>query len=225
MISSLTFASCYIYAPGGGCDVSDRSRSLCSLLKAGDTRLILKYAQLVGHHARACPTLDGFFDSGDVLVPVPGSEPRDPEARCVASLLAEALVNEGLADAHWPCIRRVQRVRKSATAAPRERPTAERHYDTLAVEFTRGAGGPMIGASGPTRVAGDPTRITLVDDVVTRGRTLLAAATRLHEAFPNARIQAFALLRTMGFVSRVDRLWDPCIGEITWRGGDARRNP
>jgi hypothetical protein len=52
MISSLTFASCYIYAPGGGCDVSERSRSLCSLLKAGDARLILKYAQLVKHHAR-----------------------------------------------------------------------------------------------------------------------------------------------------------------------------
>jgi hypothetical protein len=76
-----------------------------------------------------------------------------------------------------------------------------------------------------TQVAGDPARMTLVDDVVTRGRTLLAAATRLHDAFPHAQIQGFALLRTMGFAARVDRLWDPCIGEITWRGGDARRNP
>jgi predicted amidophosphoribosyltransferase len=211
MISSLTFASCYIYAPGGGCNVSERSRSLCSLLKAGDARLILKYAQLVKHHAGECAALAGFFDSSDVLVPVPGSEPRDPALRSVASLLAEALVHEGLAGAHWQCIRRVQRVRKSATAAPRERPTAQRHYDSLAVEFTQ--------------VAGDPARMTLVDDVVTRGRTLLAAATRLHDAFPNARIQGFALLRTMGFAARVDRLWDPCIGEITWRGGDARRNP
>jgi predicted amidophosphoribosyltransferase len=211
MISSLTFASCYIYAPGGGCDVSERSRSLCSLLKAGNARLILKYAQLVKHYAGECPALAGFFDSSDVLIPVPGSEPRDSTVRCVTSLLAEALVREGLAGAQWQCIRRVWPVRKSATAAPRERPTAQRHYDSLAVEFTQ--------------VAGDPARMTLVDDVVTRGRTLLAAATRLHDAFPNARIQGFALLRTMGFAPRVDRLWDPCIGEIIWRGGDARRNP
>jgi predicted amidophosphoribosyltransferase len=211
MIPSLTFASCYIYAPGGGCNLSERSRSLCALFKAGDARLISKYAKLVRHHTRGCPELARFFDSSDVLVPVPGSEPRDLEAQSAASLLAQALVREGLADAHWQCIRRVQRVRKSATAVPRERPTAQRHYDTLAVELPS--------------VVGDPMRMTLVDDVVTRGRTLLAAATRLHEAFPNTRIQGFALLRTMGFAARVDRLWEPCIGEIAWRGGDARRNP
>ena len=211
MIPSITFASCYIYAPGGRCDVSERSRSLCALLKAGDARLILKYAQSVKQHARECPTFAGFFSSSDVLVPVPGSEPPDPLRGSVASLLAEALVREGLAGAHCDCIRRIWPVRKSATAAPRERPSVERHYDSLAVEFTR--------------LCGDPARLTLVDDVVTRGRTLLAAASRLHDAFPRARIQAFALLRTMGFAPRVDRLLDPCIGEITWRGGDARRNP
>jgi predicted amidophosphoribosyltransferase len=210
MIPSLTFASCYIYAPGGRCDVSERSRSLCALLKAGDARLILKYAQCVKQHARECPTFDGFFSSSDVLVPVPGSEPLDSLSGSVASLLAEALVREGLAGSHCDCIRRVRPVPKSATAPPRERPSVERHYDSLAVEFTRVA---------------DPARLTLVDDVVTRGRTLLAAATRLHDAFPQARIQAFALLRTMGFAPRLDRLLDPCIGEIAWRGGDARRNP
>jgi len=211
MISSLTFASCFIYAPGGACVKSARSRFLCSRLKAGDAGVILKYAQLVRHHARGCSALAGFFDSSDLLIPVPGSGPQDPAIRCVASLIAEALVREGLGSAHWQCIRRVQPVRKSATSTPRERPTAERHFESLAVEITE--------------FAGDATRMTLVDDVVTRGRTLLAAATRLRDAFPNARIQGFALLRTLGFAPCVDRLWDPCIGEITWRRGDARRNP
>jgi predicted amidophosphoribosyltransferase len=202
MIPSITFTSCYVYAPGGRCDVSERSRSLCALLKAGDARLIQKYARCVTQHARECPTLAGFFRSSDVLVPVPGSEPVEPLRGSVARLLAEALVREGLAGAQCDCIRRVWPVRKSATAAPRDRPS---------VEFTR--------------VCGDAARLTLVDDVVTRGRTLLAAATRLHDVFPRARIQAFALLRTMGFASRVDRLLEPCIGEIAWRRGDARRNP
>jgi predicted amidophosphoribosyltransferase len=211
MIPSITFTSCYVYAPGGRCDISERSRSLCALLKAGDARLIEKYARRVKQHARECPTLAGFFSSSDVLVPVPGSGPVEPLRGSVARLLAEALVREGLAGAQCDCIRRVWPVCKSATAAPRDRPSVERHYDSLAVEFTR--------------LCGDAGRLTLIDDVVTRGRTLLAAATRLHDVFPRARIQAFALLRTMGFAPRVDRLLDPCIGEIAWRGGDARRNP
>jgi hypothetical protein len=65
----------------------------------------------------------------------------------------------------------------------------------------------------------------LVDDVVTKGRTLLAAAARVQEAFPCAEIRAFALIRTMGLTRNVERLVDPCIGEIRWRGGDACRTP
>jgi adenine/guanine phosphoribosyltransferase-like PRPP-binding protein len=65
----------------------------------------------------------------------------------------------------------------------------------------------------------------LIDDVVTKGRTLLAAATRVREALPGAEIRAFALLRTMGFIQGIDRLLDPCVGEIRWRAGDAHRNP
>ncbi len=70
-----------------------------------------------------------------------------------------------------------------------------------------------------------PEQLVLIDDVVTKGRTLLAAAARVHEALPDADIRAFALLRTMGWVQGVDRLLDPCVGEIRWRAGDAYRNP
>jgi hypothetical protein len=59
----------------------------------------------------------------------------------------------------------------------------------------------------------------------TKGRTLLAAATRLQEAFPHARISAFALLRTMGYIRCVNQLVDPCVGQIRWRAGDAHRSP
>ena len=69
------------------------------------------------------------------------------------------------------------------------------------------------------------TPALLVDDVVTKGRTLLAAAARLHEAFPNADLRAFALVRTMGFLPQLERLLEPCEGIIRWAGGDARREP
>ncbi|TLY79392.1 MAG: hypothetical protein E6K49_03865 [Gammaproteobacteria bacterium] len=61
--------------------------------------------------------------------------------------------------------------------------------------------------------------------MVTKGRTLLAAAARLHEAFPDADVRAFALVRTMGFLPQLDHLLEPCEGVIRWAGGDARREP
>jgi adenine/guanine phosphoribosyltransferase-like PRPP-binding protein len=100
-------------------------------------------------------------------------------------------------------------VHKSATAAPGERPSVHLHYESFFIE----------------RPAVSPERIVLIDDVVTKGRTLLAAATRVHEAFPCAQIRAFALVRTMGLIAGVNQLLDPCKGEIRWRAGDAHRSP
>jgi orotate phosphoribosyltransferase-like protein len=67
--------------------------------------------------------------------------------------------------------------------------------------------------------------VVIVDDVITKGRTLLAAAARVREALPDAQIRAFALLRTMALVSDLTNLLDPCRGEIRWMRGDARRIP
>lgn len=65
----------------------------------------------------------------------------------------------------------------------------------------------------------------LVDDVITKGRTILATAARLHEIFPDAYISAFALVRTMGFLGDVSQFLEPCAGFVRWGGGDARREP
>lgn len=59
----------------------------------------------------------------------------------------------------------------------------------------------------------------------TKGRTLLAAATRIREAFPTVQIRAFALVRTLGAVSGLRHLLEPCKGQIRWREGDAYRCP
>jgi hypothetical protein len=90
-----------------------------------------------------------------------------------------------------------------------ERPTVQQHYRSFAVIPSARA----------------PTQIVLVDDVITKGRTLVAAAMRLHEAFPEAEIRAFALVRTMGLILDVVRLFDPCEGVVRWNGDDAHRDP
>jgi hypothetical protein len=209
MIRAVAYASCYVYSPAGSGAVCERSRLLRALLKAGDASFMLKYALRVRQQATDSSLLTGFFGATDILVPVPGSAPSEAGGSWAAKHLAVALVNEGLGGAAWSGLRRVRAVRKSATAAPGERPTVNLHYDSFFIE----------------RPAIPLERIVLIDDVVTKGRTLLAAATRIHEAFPCAQIRAFALVRTMGFLPGVQQLLDPCKGVIRWRSGDAHRSP
>jgi hypothetical protein len=209
VIRTIEYASCYVYSPMGTGAVCERSRLLRTLLKAGDPSFIQKYACRVRQQAEDSPPLAGFFGAADVLVPVPGSTPYPAGGSWTAEHLALALLKVGLGGTAWPGLRRVRAVRKSATAAPGDRPTVSVHYESFVLE-------------PPTIV---PKRIVLIDDVVTRGRTLLAAASRVQEAFPYSQIRAFALLRTLGLIPGVQQLLDPCRGEIRWKAGDAHRSP
>jgi hypothetical protein len=209
MIRVVPFASCYVYSPGGACSTSARSRLLCATLKAGDEEFLHRYASRVRQQADSHPAFAELFAPGSVLIPVPGSAPCSPGTRWVAEGLARALAREGLGGTVWTGLKRVRPVRKSATADCGKRPTVAAHYRSFAID----------------EGFAPPEECILIDDVVTKGRTLLAAAARVRDAFPAARIRAFALLRTMGMVAEVERLIEPCRGEIRWRSGDAHRMP
>jgi hypothetical protein len=209
LIRTVEFAASYVYSPGGLCATSERSRLLRTLLKAGDQELIRKCAWRVRRQAADLPLFAGLFTPHDVLVPVPRSTPHVPGSIWVAEHLASALVRVGLARCAWTGLHRIRAVRKSATAIAGRRPTVLSHYDSFAIEGSVEA----------------LEHIILVDDVVSKGRTLLAAATRVQEALPHARIRAFAMVRTMGMVPDVSSLVDPCRGHIRWKAGDAHRSP
>jgi hypothetical protein len=208
MIEALAFASCYVYSPTGNGLICARSRLLRALLKDGDARFMIQYAERVREQARLPARLGGFFLAGDVLVPVPRSAPKTG-GTWVAAELAHAFVQQGLGAMTWPGLRRIRAVRKSATSARGARPSIASHYDSFRIEP------PAFHAAS----------VVLIDDVITRGRTLLAAASRVSEALPGAEIRAFALLRTLGRVTGIRHLLDPCRGEIRWVGGDAQRDP
>lgn len=57
-------------------------------------------------------------------------------------------------------------------------------------------------------------RLLLVDDVVTKGTTLLAAATVLRRRWPHVQVSAFAAIRTCGLEPDIERILDPCDGTI-----------
>jgi hypothetical protein len=208
VIDRVAFASCYVYSPAGGGVRCERSRLLRELLKEGDAHFMLKYAVRVRQQNEGRSCLAGFFRADDVLVPVPRCTPT-ARGTWVAAELAQALVWVGMGTKAWPGLHRTCAVRKSATAASRARPSVAVHYESFEVE----------------RLPCHAASLMLVDDVITRGRTLLAAAARLSEAFPGAPVRAFALLRTRGRVSSIEQLLEPCLGEIRWNGSDARRAP
>jgi adenine/guanine phosphoribosyltransferase-like PRPP-binding protein len=68
-------------------------------------------------------------------------------------------------------------------------------------------------------------RVTIVDDVVTKGSTLLAAASHVKSVLPGTEVRAFALVRTRGLVDEIESIIDPCVGIIARAGNDARRDP
>src|SRR5277367_3461442 len=127
MIERIDFASCYVYSPTGSGEICKRSRLLRALLKAGDARFLVKYANRVQQQAVEPSLLAGFFRAGDVLVPVPGSGPSS-RGMWVAADLADALLREGLGTVAWPGLQRIHAVPKSSTAPPGARPSVELHY-------------------------------------------------------------------------------------------------
>ena len=150
------------------------------------------------------PELREFLSPDMILVPAPGSSLLRPNSLWPTQLLCEKLCEEGLGARVFPCLTRATAVPKSAFCAPGERPSPMAHLNSIAVS-ARGA---------------LPEQLCIVDDVVTRGATLLGCASRLTAAFPNAQIRAFALARTEEFTRETSRVDQPCVGVIL-RNGDS----
>jgi predicted amidophosphoribosyltransferase len=206
--TSVAFVSCYVYSPRAVGAMGEAARLLCARVKASDPVWLARYAGSVSRATCRDRELEALFSRSAVLVPVPGSA-ISRDGVWAAERLAYALRAVGLGQGVWTALRRQVAVRKSATAPAGVRPSVREHFESLAVD----------------RSSGTAARIVLVDDVITKGRTLLAAAARLQVECPNADIRAFALIRTVGFVLRLTQLEELCHGVVRWAGGDARRSP
>lgn len=213
-LRSVLFYSSYIYSPRGASYSCEFSRQLCLRLKLGDPAYLAFCAAQVRELAIRDERFARLFARPVLLVPAPGSSASGANgagALWAAERLAFALHGIGLGESIWTGVRRILPVRKSATALNGSRPGVRQHYESLAVTALH--------------FATVPSRIVVIDDVITKGRTLFAASLRLQEAFPNADIRAFALVRTMGFLPSLSHCLDPCQGVIRWAGNDTRREP
>ena len=137
-----------------------------------------------------------------ILVPTPGSALLVEGGFWGPKWIAEGLVSAGLGSEVLPCLVRSTPVAKSAFQAPGERPDAQRHFDTIEV-----------------------SELPLGGGRITKGSTLLGAASRLATVLSSHTPRAFALVRTMGLRPDVERIVDPCVGTIRRHGSDADRQP
>ena len=154
-----------------------------------------------------------FFDQETSLVPVPRSSLMKPDTLWVPDRIASALVEKRLGKEVVQCLVRETPVPKAAWSDSSQRPTPSRHFETIAVQGS---------IEDPP-----PQKLVLVDDIVTRGATLLGSANRLLEAFPKARVRAFAAMRTISVPSEFVNLYDPQSGTIEYRAwiDDTLRRP
>ena len=145
-----------------------------------------------------------FFTNKTVLASVPGHEPISPTRELtIGELICRQFYEIGLGGTFIPLLSRATKVQKSAYSLPGQRPDAKVHYDSLLID-------PSIAKY---------ERILLVDDIVTRGCTLMGSALRVIEEFPKADVRAFALMRTMSFIPDIDEVLAPCEGTITLESG------
>jgi hypothetical protein len=207
-IAELRFGSLLVYSPRGESDISRRSRTVCYQMKndlgGAIVRLVLR---LKTEFPKT--SLNELLGPDVTLVPAPRSTPLIDGALWPARRIADELVTHGLGVEVLPIVRRATPVPKSSQANPGERVSLAQHIASLSLE-------PLLAS---------PTRITIVDDVVTKGRMLMATATVLRHIFPSTELRAFALIRTMGFQPDVERILAPCVGVIVrspW--GDAVRS-
>lgn len=187
-LSEIEFGSLLAYSPRGNSTLQCRSRTVMRALKndeylnlGNDQILMSDYvAEGIQNNMRKLPFAD-YFDTKPVLVPIPNSSLNKRGTLWVPQRIATALVRHGLGSRVAECLKRVTPLRRSATSLAADRPKAEEHSDSIEV----------------TKMLDEPREFLLVDDVVTRGATLLGAASKLADAFPNVQIRAFVAMRTI----------------------------
>lgn len=151
-----------------------------------------------------------FFQESTVLIPLPGHSPIRPDSLWVPERISKALTRKGFGSDVVPCLVRSRPVNKSSSSTPENRPTATIHYESFDV----------------TKSITDLEDVVLIDDVITRGGTLMGAANKLADEIPGIRIRGFAAVRTISNPLEFNSLVDPVKGIISlYPTGGTHREP
>ena len=149
------------------------------------------------------------FGTDRIAIPVPKSAPRHKDSLWVPLEIANALRDEGLVADVSECLERVKRVNRSSTAGRGNRPSPIDHFNTIQFDLMNN-----FGDSG----------VILVDDVITRGSTIVGCTALILDAVPGVDMKAFTMLRTMG-LGNFHAVKDSCEGAIQGSQYSCDRTP
>ena len=167
-----------IYSPRGMSDNAARSRRLLGACKNGNP----EFTRILADQIIAKQEFTFFHNS--ILVPIPRSAPTIEGAVFPTKVIADTLLKKGLGIGVSTCLRRVIAIPKSSGQySANTRNSVQTHLSSLSVK-------PEIITESD---------LVLIDDVLTLGRTSLASAIKLHEAFPEKNIRIFCPFRTRSF--------------------------
>jgi len=210
VLTEILYASFANYSPRGTSELSQKSRKQVGHIKAG--RPYITKSAIAYFDKPAAQVLKPFLNHNVPLVPIPRSAPHGVENNWPAKIIADLLVEAGYGSEVVPCLERIHAVEKShGKFSANTRPSVQDHLDSLRVVD--------MGLKAP--------QITLIDDVLTLGRTAFASAKCLHDTYPHASISVFALVRTQGLIDEIEKIVDPSSGTIRYnpRTGKTGRNP
>jgi len=211
-ISEVKFGSLLTYSPRGSSTEHFRSRTVMRNLKNDEVLqsgflMSTAIAQTIRRELRKYP-FNNYFSQNTILIPTPKSSLPLKGDLWVPQRITSALANNGLGK-NEECLYRNIALPRSSTSLASDRPKAFQHYDSMEVK----------------ELLFDPKEIILVDDVITRGATTLGAVNKLADAFPNAQIRVFVVMRTISNSDEFLEIVQPCIGKITLSGEDTFREP
>jgi hypothetical protein len=227
IISKVDFGSLLTYSPRGTSIPERNSKDITIRLKNDqyitkeDPPILMSdfISKLISKNKNVLP-FSNFFNNNTTLIPIPNSSLMElpipnsplpnPKPLWVPQRFAKSLVYQGLGKEVLECLRRVKPLPKSAISTAPNRPKAFQHYDSLEV----------------TEKLPPLKEILLVDDVITRGATIIGATNKLKDIYPNTVIRAFAVIRTISSSLNFNKIYDPCIGQIELNdSGETFRNP
>jgi hypothetical protein len=208
--SEILFGSLLVYAPQGTSTESVQSQQVARHIKNSRASHVERVGLRIAEQIET-----GMF--GDLLgtqvtlVPVPRSSPTVEHMHWPALRICSELEKRGLCKSVERLLERHTSVAKSALVNKgAKRPSPADHEASLR----------CLNELVPA-----PASITLVDDVVTRGSTLLGCAWTLAARFPDVPIRALAVIRTMSKQEITNILSPIESGRIYLRRDQPRREP
>lgn len=182
----LLVASYYLNPTNPSTEADHRAKNLVRYALKDGKPEFMQAVNVVSRNPRYRRALGEVLDDAGILVPVPKSSLHSEGSLWVPHEIALLLRRNGIGEDVQLLLERHTAVRRSSLIrSAAERPSAQEHYNSMRVVGTLYR----------------PRRVTLIDDVVTIGRTLMASALRISDAFPGVEVRALVVARSVRHTS------------------------